>query len=431
MKRILCALAATVLIAGCSSDREHILKIYNWSDYLEESLIGEFEQWYEEQTGEPVKIVYQTFDINETMLSKIEKGHEDYDVVCPSDYIIERMIRYDMLLPIERDFGDVPNYIDANTSPYLMARLKELRTGDVDPTKYAVPYMWGTTGFIYNTEYADPQDLKTWDVLRDSKYEGKIFIKDAARDVYSVIIQYLKKDEIAAGTVTREELLGVPSKENVDLVEQYLMQIKDQVAGYEADFGKDQLIQGRGWASLNWSGDGRWARDEAEKVGVSLDYIVPQEGSAIWFDGWVIPKYAKNVKAARYFINYICQTECAIKNCDFVGYSNSCGTPEMLANYVDESCPVQDLSYFFGPQADSVHIDPLLYPTKEDIARCALEHDWGEDSEMLISMWSRVKGSNANALTYLIIAAIIIVLGAAVVLSRRNRRHSSRSRRRR
>ena len=129
MKRLLCILAAALMIAGCSSDREHILKIYNWSDYMEESLIEDFEKWYEEQTGEKVKIVYQTFDINETMLSKIEKGHEDYDVVCPSDYIIERMIRYDLLLPIEQDFGNTPNYIQSGVSPYLMERLKELNTG--------------------------------------------------------------------------------------------------------------------------------------------------------------------------------------------------------------------------------------------------------------------------------------------------------------
>ena len=191
---VICILAAALMVAGCSSDREHILKIYNWSDYMEESLIGDFEKWYEEQTGEKVKIVYQTFDINETMLSKIEKGHEDYDVVCPSDYIIERMIRYDLLLPIDQDFGDTPNYIKSGVSPYLMDRLKELRTGDVDPTKYAVPYMWGTVGFIFNPKYVDREDLKTWDVLRNHKYEDKIFVKDAARDIYSQIIQYLKKD---------------------------------------------------------------------------------------------------------------------------------------------------------------------------------------------------------------------------------------------
>ena len=111
MKRILISLAAVALLAGCSEDRSQILKVYNWSDYIDEAVIPEFEEWYEAQTGEKVKVIYQTFDINETMLSKIEKGHEDYDVVCPSDYIIERMLQNDLLLPLNRDFGSTPNYI--------------------------------------------------------------------------------------------------------------------------------------------------------------------------------------------------------------------------------------------------------------------------------------------------------------------------------
>ena len=117
MKRLLTFAAAAVLLCGCAENRENVLKVYNWSDYIDETAIGEFEQWYEAETGEKVKVIYQTFDINETMLSKIEKGHKDYDVVCPSDYIIERMLQNDLLIPIDRDFGDTPNYIDANLSP--------------------------------------------------------------------------------------------------------------------------------------------------------------------------------------------------------------------------------------------------------------------------------------------------------------------------
>ena len=132
MKKLISILAAALMVAACSSDRDHILKVYNWSDYIDESLIGEFEQWYEEQTGEPVKIVYQVFDINETMLSKIEKGKEDYDVVCPSDYIIERMLRNGLLQPLDRNFGDTPDYIEGSLSPYIVNCLKDLKTGDVD-----------------------------------------------------------------------------------------------------------------------------------------------------------------------------------------------------------------------------------------------------------------------------------------------------------
>ena len=112
MKRLFILLAAAVMLLSCSEDRDHILKVYNWADYIDEDLLDEFEDWYFEQTGEEVEIIYQTFDINETMLSKIELGHEDYDVVCPSDYIIERMLRSDLLLPISKDFGDTPNYLE-------------------------------------------------------------------------------------------------------------------------------------------------------------------------------------------------------------------------------------------------------------------------------------------------------------------------------
>ena len=431
MKRVFSIIAAALVVAACSSDRDHVLKVYNWSDYIDEELIGEFEQWYEEQTGDPVKVVYQTFDINETMLSKIEKGQEDYDVVCPSDYIIEKMLRNDLVLPIDMDFGETPNYIKGSLSPYIVSCLKALDTGDKDANDYAVGYMWGTTGFIYNTKYVDRKDVSTWDVLRNPKYADKIFVKDAARDIYSQIIIFLKKDEIAEGKVTMEELLRDPSQENVDLVERYLMQIKGQVAGYEADFGKDQMTQERGWISLNWSGDACWAIDEAAEVGVDLDYVVPDEGATVWFDGWVIPKYARNVKAASYFINFMCKPENAIRNSEEIGYVSACGTPEILDHFQDEEFDPVNLTYFFGEGADSIRINPVMYPDQAVIERCALEHDWGEDSQMLISMWSRVKGSNASVMTYIIIATLFVGLVAGVIASKTKKRSRRRSRRRR
>ncbi|MBQ6254247.1 MAG: ABC transporter substrate-binding protein [Bacteroidales bacterium] len=430
MRKTLCILAAALTLAACSQDRDHILKVYNWSDYIDETLIEEFEEWYEEQTGESVKIVYQTFDINETMLSKIEKGHEDYDVVCPSDYIIERMLRADLALPINMDFGDTPNYIEGSLSPYITSCLKSLVTGDKDASEYAVGYMWGTTGFIYNTKYVDPEDLRTWDVLRNPKYADKIFVKDAARDIYSQVILFLKKDEIAAGKVTREELEAVPSRENVELVENYLMQIKGQVAGYEADFGKDQMTQERGWISLNWSGDAYWAMEEAADVGVDLDYIVPDEGATVWFDGWVIPKYAKNTKAASYFINFMCKPENAIRNSEEIGYVSACGTPEILEHFQDDDYDPINLTYFFGEDADSVRLNPVMYPDQSVIERCTLEHDWGEDSQMLIEMWSRVKGSNASAMTYIIISALFVALVAGAVASKSKKRSRGKGKRR-
>ena len=127
--------------AACfAADREHTLKIYNWADYIDEDLLTEFQQWYEEQTGEPVEIIYQLFDINEVMLSKIEKGHEDFDVVCPSDYIIERMLKADLLLPIDKDFGDTPDYT-VNVAPFMNEFLTQVDGSGKNAVDYTVPYM--------------------------------------------------------------------------------------------------------------------------------------------------------------------------------------------------------------------------------------------------------------------------------------------------
>ena len=232
-----------LLFAGCKADRSTVLKVYNWSDYIDETAIEEFESWYEEQTGEKVKVIYQTFDINETMLSKIERGHEDFDVVCPSDYIIERMIKNDMLLPLDRDFGDTPNYIDANLSPYVRAMFDKLQCGGKNANDYAVGYMWGTTGILYNAKYVTDEEASSWDVIRNPKFADKIFIKDAPRDVYSQIILYLHQKDIEEGRVTADELMNYTCEEDLAAVEGFMKQVKELVAGWEADFGKDQMTQ--------------------------------------------------------------------------------------------------------------------------------------------------------------------------------------------
>ena len=219
MKKILMFFAAAALLCSCSQDRTSLLKVYNWSDYIDESVIPEFEEWYKEQTGESVKVIYQTFDINETMLSKIEKGHEDFDVVCPSDYIIERMLKEDMLLPIDKDFGSTPNYIDGNVSPFVKKNFSAFHTGGKDANDYSVGYMWGTTGILYNAAHVSDEDASTWDIVRNHNYAGRIFIKDSARDVYSQLILKTKEEDLAEGRVTADELMEYSGEENIALVE--------------------------------------------------------------------------------------------------------------------------------------------------------------------------------------------------------------------
>ncbi|MBO4768480.1 MAG: ABC transporter substrate-binding protein [Bacteroidales bacterium] len=428
MKKLLMLAAVAAVLVSCGTNREEVLKVYNWSDYIDESVLPEFEEWYKAQTGENIKVVYQTFDVNETMLSKIEKGHEDYDVVCPSDYIIERMLNSGLLKPL--DFASIPdeiNYIALNKSPYIKGVFDEINP-EINANDYSVAYMWGTSGIIYNTEKVTPEEASTWDIIRNPKFSGQILIKDAPRDVYGPVLIYLKQKELKEGTVTLQDLMKDSSDESLAAVEEYLKQVKEGVLGWEADFGKDQMTKGRGVVSLNWSGDAVWAIDEAAEVGVSLDYIVPEEGSNVWFDGWVIPKYAKNIKAATYFIDFMCRPDIAIRNMEETGYVSANGAMEVLESQINEDYEPIDLSYFFGPDAASVCVNPVLYPDKAVIERCALEHDWGADTDKLLAMWSRVKGDNASGLTYVVIfLALAAIAGAAIYNNnRKKRRHKRR-----
>ena len=226
MKKFALLVLAALFVISCNSDREHVLKVYNWSCYIDETVIPEFEQWYKEQTGEDIKVIYQTFDINETMLSKIEKGHEDFDVVCPSDYIIERMLNNDMLLPIDFSLlNDDINYIESNRSPYIQELFSKINP-DIDANKYSVAYMWGTVGLLYNAKYVSDDEAFSWKILSDPKYAGKIFIKDAPRDVYSPILMYLNRDRLEKGEVTMDELMLDSSDESIAAVEEYMKKVK-------------------------------------------------------------------------------------------------------------------------------------------------------------------------------------------------------------
>ena len=429
MKRILSILAAcllgTVLCFG--EPREQILKVYNWADYIDESLIEEFEKWYEEQTGNKVKIIYQLFDINEVMLSKIELGHEDFDVVCPSEYIIERMLRNDLLLPINRDFGNTPDYI-SNVSPYIIEKFNQIDGSGKNANDYSVGYMWGTVGILYNKKYITAEEAMHWSVLQNPAYAGKLFMKDAFRDVYTSLLIALNKDKIDAGELAIRTLTFDCSPESIAMVEEYLNSFRDNVSGWEADFGKERMTQEKAWLNLTWSGDAQWAMDEAEAVGVELGYEVPREGSIVWFDGWVIPKYAKNVEAARYFINFMCKPENALRNMDVIGYVSAIGGPEILEAISDpEAFEPEDASYFFGEEAKAVCINPVMYPSAEVIARCGMMHDRG--SEELLAMWSRVKGDSASSLTYIIIAIAVLAVIAVFIFRGKGKKGGKKRRR--
>ena len=433
---VACAVALYACSGGQSADRAHQLKIYNWSDYIDEDLLDEFEEWYFEQTGEKVEIIYQVFDINEVMLAKIERGQADYDLVCPSDYIIERMINHGLALPLDRNYGSTPDYT-GNVAPFAVEKFSRMNTPGKNANDYSVPYMWGTVGFMYNEKYVDRSEVSTWSAILNPKFEQKLFMKDAFRDVYSPLLIYINREGIADGSVNIDDLMYDVSDESIAKVEELLLEAKKNVAGWEADFGKEMMTQEKAWVNWTWSGDAMWAINEASDVDVPLNYVIPDEGSNCFFDGWVIPKYAVNVKAANYFIDYMCMSGNAIRNMDVTGYVSVIGTPEVLENQMEQAAgsryaEVVDASYFFGPAADSVLLNPIFYPDAKVIEKCAVMRDTDQDTEKLLKMWTRVKGDNLNATILVLLAIVVAALVVwAVLKSKKNKSRRKGSKKRR
>jgi len=411
--------------AHADLDRQHTLKVYNWADYIDEDLISEFEEWYQQKTGEQVQVLYQTFDINEIMLTKIETGHEDYDVVCPSEYIIERMLKNDLLLPLDRNFGSTPDFT-ANVAPYARQQFATISAGGRNANDYAVPYMWGTTGIMYNTDFMSREEAETWGILWNPKYQGRILMKDAVRDMYGSIMMYVRQSELTAGTVDRPTIMNDMSDASLKLFEDTMTAAKRNILGWEVDFGKERMAQGKAWVNVTWSGDAMWAMEEvADKV--SLDYVVPKEGSNVWFDGWVIPRYAVNTKAANWFINFMCASDNAVRNMEAIGYVSAIGTPDILKYKTDTKYAPIDLRYFFGDDAGSVCVSPVQYPDAGTIERCALMHDCGSRTEAVLDMWSRVKGNSLNLSTILVISVIAAgAIAFGVIKAVSNKRKSKR-----
>lgn len=418
-------MAAILSFSACQKkeDRKDVLKVYNWGDYIDEDMLAKFPAWYKQQTGRNIRIIYQTFDINEIMLTKIERGHEDFDVVCPSEYIIERMLRKNILLPIDTCFGKTPNYIN-NVSPYITKQIDATSCNGRTAHDYAVAYMWGTAGILYNKEKLTQDEARTWGSLWNRKFRKKLLMKDSYRDSYGTALIYAKRNEIRQGKTSVKKLMNDYSPENIRTVENYLKALKPNIEGWEADFGKETMTKGKAWLNMTWSGDAVWAIEEAEKVGVDLGYEVPLEGSNVWFDGWVIPKYAGNPKAAAYFIDYMCRGDVALANMETTGYVSAVASDEIF-NAMNDSTKYpekSDLGYFFGKKGKNAHLNPIMYPDSCIVARCAMIHDAGEHTPEVLDMWSKVKGDNLNGGIILLLLCVFIAITAFVGYRKYTRR---------
>ena len=340
MKKALIILILAALVftfAGCDSDKE-VLNVYNWGEYIDMEVIDMFE----EETG--IKVNYNTFTTNEDLYVKLSKGRVSYDVIFPSDYMIQRMIQEDMLQKISME--NVPNYANVDDVHKNLS---------YDPTnEYSVPYLWGTVGILYNTTMVtDPVD--SWDILWNPKYSQKIFMQDSQRDSMMVALIKLGYSQ------------NTTDQSQIDEAMNLLIEQKPLVLGYLVDEVKDKMVQGEGALAVVWSGEAV----DAMSMNSDLSYIIPQEGSNRRVDAMVIPKSAKNVSAAEKIINFMLRDDIMLMNAEETGYSITSETAMKLLD-------------------DDLRNNNAAYPTDEQLKGCEVFEYNAEATVMYNKAWSEV-----------------------------------------
>ncbi|MDO4468321.1 MAG: extracellular solute-binding protein [Bacillota bacterium] len=317
--------------------------VYNWGEYLDPKTI----ELFEEETG--ISVTYEEYETNEIMYPKIVSQAIAYDVVCPSDYMIQRMIENDLLAEINWD--NIPNV--KNMDPTYMEQSKSF-----DPeNKYSVPYCVGTVGILYNKSMVK-EPVDSWDILWDPKYKDSILMQDSVRDAFAVALKRLghsinstEVDQLAAAA---EDLM-----EQKPLVQAYVVdQVRDKMIGNEAALG------------VIYSGEAGYTKRENP----DLEYVIPKEGSNVWLDSWVIPKNAKNKENAEKFINFMCRPEIALMNFEYLTYS----TPNLKAREMIED--------------EEIRNSKILFPEPEDLTNCETFQFLGDDVDSYYNeLWNKVK----------------------------------------
>ena len=430
----LLALGTLASLTGCS--KKYDLVIYNWEDYIyegtdetgkivDDGTVKAFEKYYKEKTGKAIRVGYECFSTNEEMYTELSLGSISPDLICPSDYMIQKMANDGMLEPFSYDaktkkYGESLENWDKYGSPYIKGRFENETLNDGSSfLTYAVPYFWGTMGFTYDPEYFDEADVNSWECLwsGEKKFEKQFSLKDSYRDTYVAAIFHVFKDEIAAldpiAANYNAELSKIFNRcddATIEKVEKALKEAMDStVYGLEVDEGKDDIVRGVYHANLAWSGDSVYSMDSAEEGSEKiLNYSLPTEGSNVWFDGWCMPKGA-NKELAEEFVNYICMPEVAANCMDAVGYTSPIVGDAMwdlvndwyAAEKDEEETYTVDLSFYFGdsiegkaeikiPTSEKGRQFDAQYPTEEMLNRCCVMKDFGSQTEKVEAMWIRV-----------------------------------------
>ncbi len=341
-----CIILLAMYFGGVFTRKSNQLFVYNAGEYIDPQVI----EMFEEETG--IEVVYDEFETLEIMYAKMVQDDAAYDVICPSDYMVAKMISSGMLR--ELDLDKIPNRKNIGEQYLESAR-------SFDPeNKYCVPYCWGTVGILYNKNLVD-DPVDSWDILWDPKYSGQILMQDSIRDAFMVA---LERRGYSVNTTDPEEL----EEAAADLIEQ-----KPLVQAYVIDQARDKMIGGEAAMAVIYSGEVIYTQRENP----DLCYSVPKEGSNVWIDGWVVTKRARNPEAAMKWIDFMCRPDIALMNFDFITYS----TPNTAARDMIEDGDIRN--------------SEVAYPAEDVLERCDTYSYLGEEGDALYNrMWKKVKSGS-------------------------------------
>ena len=472
---LLTAVPSSVVTATESTEEiPHVtLRVCNWEEYIdlgdwdedevidlesgdifgENSVVDDFEEWYLDTYGIDVDVEYSTFGTNEDLYNMLTLG-DVYDLVCPSEYMIMKLMAEDQLVPLSDDFFDTSveeNYYIKGVSPFMQDTFSSNEINGEPWSKYMAGYMWGITGFVYNPDEVTEEEASTYHLLDNTKFARRITIKDNVRDTYFSTIGALKSD-----LLTSEEFLSDPdyhenlkaamndvSEETIQEALDYLQGIKDNLYSFETDSGKADMITGKVVANYQWSGDAVYTLDQAEEDDYYLNFAVPVESTNLYMDGWVMLKRgieedSMKQHAAEAFINFNSRPDIAIRNMYYIGYT-SCiagGDDGRIFEYADwcygaeedeEDVVDYSLAYFFSDDEDSedyiitapeeqLHRQLYAqYPDADAISRTSIMVYFdAETSEVINQMWVNVRCFNIHRIPvwtwFLALVMLVIVL---------------------
>ena len=372
---LLFVLFSALPLTASAADETVTINVYNWGQYIADGtdgymdIIDEFEKAYPN-----IKVNYMTFDSNESMYTKLKTGGSSFDIIFPSDYMVEKLIAEDMLEPL--DYSNIPNaaYLD-----------ESFRNPSYDPeSRYSVPYTWGCVGIIYNTRYVREEDVTGWELLWNPSYAGKILMFDNPRDAFAIAQFELG---LSINSEDPDELTAAAQKlrEEKNLVQAYVM---DQIF--------DKMERGEAWIAPYYAGDYLMMAEENE----DLRFCFPEEGFNFFIDALCIPACAANKEGAEAYINFLCSPEVNGENLDYLGYS----TPESAAKeYMDPETAASDIAY----------------PSEETLSRGeAFLYLVQETTHLMDSLWLEVKTEGETDYTPIIGISVTVLLAAVYLTAR-------------